>query len=85
MAFMTLEVILFRKNSKVLLTFAPFFYFVYLLPSLINERPHTTLSMSGGGAIEQILSTNIWLYVFENVFGQVFFGIFVCGRFFCSI
>ena len=42
MPFMSLNVILFGKKLKVLLTLALRF-FVYLLPSLTNEWPRTTL------------------------------------------
>ena len=66
MAFMTS-----KKNMFYLIL--PVFLFVYLLPSFINERSHNILSVIKKSAIKQILSTKIWLYVFENVFRQVIF------------
>ena len=68
MAFMTLEVILFRKKIKSYLLLP---FFVYLLPILINERPYTTLSVSEECAIKHILRAKIWLYGFDSVFWQV--------------
>ena len=56
MAFMTLEVILFRKKSKVLLNFALFFFFVYVLPSLINERPILSYRCLNAGVLKNAYS-----------------------------
>ena len=41
MAFLVLEIILFWKITEVLIIFAIFFFFVLLLPSLINEWSRT--------------------------------------------
>ena len=71
MARMTSELVLFRKKIKRITYFWPFFYFVYLLPRLINEKPPTTLSVSGEGAIEHFFGAKIWLYGFDSVFWQV--------------
>ena len=60
----------FEKISKVLHTFALRF-FVYLLPGLTNEMPHTTLSLFEEGAIEYILRAKIWLDGFDSVFWQL--------------
>ena len=54
MAFMTSEVCLFRKKSKVILDFALFFFFVHLLNSLIKERLRTILLGFEKGLTEQI-------------------------------
>ena len=71
MPFMTLNVILFRKKKiKVLHTLA-LQIFVYLLPSLTNEWPRTTLKLFEEGAIKYILSAKIWLDGFDSVFWQV--------------
>ena len=61
----------FERKSKVLHTFAPFLFFVYLLPSLTNQWPHSTLSLFGEGAVEYIMRAKIWLDGFESVFWQV--------------
>ena len=49
---MTLDVIFFDK--KVLLNFALFSSFVFLLPVHSNKRSYTTLFVFEGGAIEHI-------------------------------
>ena len=67
---MTLDVFLFRKKSKFLHTFALRF-FVYLLPSLTKEWPHSTISLFGEGAIEYFLRAKIWLDGFDSVFWQI--------------
>ena len=54
MAYKTSEVLCFKKKSKLLLNFALFSFFVYLLPSLIKERLHTTLSVFEEGTIVHI-------------------------------
>ena len=71
MSFMTFDIILFRKKSKLLHTFALSSFFVYLLPSLIINWPHNTLSVFEEGAIEYILRAKIWVDGFESVFWQV--------------
>ena len=71
MAFMTLEVILFPKKSKHFFTFALFSFFVYLLPRLNNERPHTTLLVLEKAAMKHVFRAKIWLYGFDSVFWQV--------------
>ena len=63
---MNLKRIIFRVS----LTFA-FFLYVYLLPSLINERSNTNLSALKQGAIKDILIGKIWRYGFDSVFSQV--------------
>ena len=68
MAFMTLEVIFFLTKTKSIIYFSTFFFFIYLLPNLINERPHTTLSLFDEGHIENKLSAKIWLDGFDSVF-----------------
>ena len=69
MAFLTLEVILFgKKNQKYYISLPFFFFFVYLLPGLINEISHFPLSVFEGGAMEHIMSAKIWHYVFHRVF-----------------
>ena len=72
MAFMTLDVILFRKKIKSVIYFASFFVFVYLLPSLIKERPHTTLSVSEEGAIKHIFGVTKYGFTSSKAF---------CGKF----
>ena len=71
MSFMTLDIILFRKKIKFITYFCPFLFFVYLLPSLTNQLPHTKLSVFEEGAIEYILSAKIWVDGSESVFLQV--------------
>ena len=61
-----------NHNNYVLL---PFFFFVYLSPSLINERAHTTSFEEG--AIEHIFRAKIWLHVFDSVFWQLLIEVFV--------
>ena len=68
MAFMSLK-IFFRKKIKVLLNFAFFFIFVYLLFSIIYERSHNTVSVLAKSVMEHILME--WLYGFESFFCQV--------------
>ena len=68
---MTLVIILFRKKMKIITYFCPFLFYVYLLPSLTNKWPQTTLSVYGEGAIEYILRAKIWLDHFDSVFWQV--------------
>ena len=85
---MTLDIILFRKKkSKLLHTFALRF-FVYLLLSLTNEWPHTTLSLFEEDALEYILRAKIWLDGFDNVFWRVsvefLFVVFLLS-FFCRL
>ena len=68
MAFMCLKTIFFEKYYLIL----PFlFFFVYLLPTFINERSYNTILVFGEGAIEHILVAKVWLLGFESVFGQV--------------
>ena len=55
MFFMTLDIILFRKKIKIITYFCPFLFFVYLLPSLTNKWPITTLSVFEDGANEYFL------------------------------
>ena len=69
--FMTLDIILFRKKIQNYYIILPFSLFVYLLPSLINKWPQTTLSVYEEGAIEYILRVKIWLEDFDSVFWQV--------------
>ena len=69
MAFMSLEIIYFRKK-QVKLNFAFFFFFVYLLPGFINERSNNSLWMFKERAIDCILRAKVWIYGFENVFCQ---------------
>ena len=71
MFFMTLDIILFRKKFKIITYFCPFLFFVYLLPSLINKWPNTTLSVFEEVANEYILRAEIWLDGFDRVFWQV--------------
>ena len=70
MSFITSDVILFRKKLNLLHTFALRF-FVFLLRSLTNEWPHTTLMLLEEGAIEYILRAKIWLDGFGSVFWRV--------------
>ena len=66
---MTFKVILFRKKkTEVLLKFALFFIFVYLLPSLIIERTHTTSSVFAKGAIERILRAKKYGFTTSTAF-----------------
>ena len=46
-----------------------------MLPSIINERPHTTLSVFEKCAIDHILGIKIGLYGFGSVFSQDLFEI----------
>ena len=71
MFFMTLDIILFRKKIKIIRYFCRFLFFVYLLPSLTNKRPNTTLSVFEQGANEYIMRAEIWLDGFDSVFWQV--------------
>ena len=59
-----------KKNQKYYLLL-PFFFFVYLLPSFINKRPHNTLLVSEEGAIKHTLRAKFWPYGFDSVFWQV--------------
>ena len=68
MSFMTLDIIFFRKKIKVITTFCPFLFFVYLLPSLTNKWPHNMSSVFYEGAIEYILRAKIWLDAFDSFF-----------------
>ena len=71
MSFITSDVILFRKKTlKLLHTFA-LRLLDYLLPSLTNEWPHTTLSLLEEGAIEYNMRAKICLKGFDSVFWQV--------------
>ena len=68
---------------KVLHTFA-LFSFVYLLPSLTNGWPHTTLSVFEEDAIEYILRVKKWLDSFDSVFWKLsieFFVVVFCCSF----
>ena len=65
---MTLDKILFRKIIEIVTYICSF---VYLLPSLTNKRPNTTLSVFDEGANEYILRAEIWLDGFYSVFWQV--------------
>ena len=38
-----MDIILFRKEIKIITYFCPFLFFVYLFPSLTNKWPYTTL------------------------------------------
>ena len=73
---MTLDIILIRKEIKIF-TYFCLFSFVYLLPSLTNEWPNTTLSVSEEGANKYISRAEIWLDDFDSVFWQVLIE-FVC-------
>ena len=82
MFFMTLDIILFRKKKiKIITYFCPFLFFVYLLPSLTNKWPKTTLSVFEEGTNEYILRAEKWLDGFDRVFWQVsiefLFGVFL--------
>ena len=77
MAFMSLEIFFFDK--KLVLLCILFSIFVYLLPSLINERSNNTLLAVAESAIEHFLMVRVWLYGFESVFRQVLFNYFVCS------
>ena len=83
MFFMTLDVILFRKMIKIITYFSPFLFFVYLLPSLTNEWPHTALMVFEEGAVEFILRAKMWLDGLNSVFWQVsieyLFVVFCCS------
>ena len=70
---MTLDIILFRKESKLLHSCDLCSFFVYLLPSLTNKWPHTNLSVIEEGAIEYILGAKKWLDGFDIVFWQISF------------
>ena len=65
--------------------FYPFLFFVYLLPSLTNKWPNTTLSVFEEGANENISRAEIWLDDFDSVFWQVSiefsFVVFFCCSF----
>ena len=82
---MTLDINLFRKKIKIITYFCPFLFFVYILPSLFNKWPRTTLLVFEEGANECILRTEIWLDGFDSVFWQVsiefYFVIFFCFSF----
>ena len=83
MFFMTLDIILFRKKSKIITYFCAFLFFVYLFPILTNKWLNTTLSVFEEGANEYILRAEIWLDGFESVFWQVsiefLFVVFCCS------
>ena len=85
MFFMTLDTILFRKKIKIITYFCPFLFFVYLLPSLTNKSPNTTLSVFEEGANEYNLSAELWLEGFDSVFWQVsiefLFVVFCCSSY----
>ena len=83
MFFMTLGVILFRKKIKSNTYFCPFLFFVYLLPSLTSEWPHTTISVFAEEAIESFLGAKIKLDHFHSVFWQVSIE-FLIVVFYCS-
>ena len=69
MAFMSLEIIFFRK--KVLLYFASYFFFSdELLSNFINDRSHYILSVFDKSAFKHILRAQFWLYGFKIVFRQ---------------
>ena len=69
------------KKIKNYCIFCPFLFFVYLLPSLTNKWPNTTLSVFKEGANKYILMPEIWLDGFDSVFWQVsiefLFGVFL--------
>ena len=83
MFFMTLDKILFQKKIKIITYFCPFLLSVYLLPSLTNKWPITTLSVAKEGSKEYILRAEIWLEGFDRVFKQVsiefLFVVFCCS------
>ena len=54
----------------MLLNFALFNFFFYLLPSFINAKSHNHLSGLAKSAIEHILIAIVWFYGFKNVFCQ---------------
>ena len=58
--------IFFSKN-KLSLSFATFFFLIYLLPSVINDKSHNTLSVFETRAMDFILRTKVWPYGFESV------------------
>ena len=80
---MTLDIILFRKKIKIITYFCPFLFFVYLLPSLTNKWPNTTLSVFEEGANEYLLRAEKWHDGFDSVFCQVpieiLFVVFCCS------
>ena len=51
---MTLKVTVFEKTTKVLTNFA-FYFFVYFLPILINEKAYTTSLVFEKDSFKQIL------------------------------
>ena len=59
------------KKIKIITYFCAFLFFVYLLPSLTNKMPNTTLSVFEEGGNKYILMAEIWLDGFESVFWQV--------------
>ena len=65
---MTLNVILFWKKIKSITYFCPFLFFIYLLPSLTNEWPHTALLVFEKGATDYILMAKWWFDGFDSVF-----------------
>ena len=74
---MTLDIILFRKKIKIITYFCPFLFFVFLLPSLTNKWPNTTLSVFDESANKYILRAEIWLDGFDSVFWQVLIEFFI--------
>ena len=83
MFFMSLHIILFRKKIKIITYFCPFLFFAYLLPSLTNKWPNTTLSVFEEDANDYILRAEIWLDGFDSLFWQVpiefLFVVFCCS------
>ena len=68
---MTVDLILFRKKIKINRYFCPFLFFVYLLPSLTNKWPKTTLTVFEEGAKKYILRAEIGHDGFDSVIWQV--------------
>ena len=66
------------ENFEMLLNFASFLIFVYLLPSFIIDRSRKKLSVPAESAIEHIFMAIVRLYESESVFCQVLIDFFCC-------
>ena len=83
-AFMTLKLDLFPKKSQKSFLILPFFFFfVHLLPSLINEESYNTSSELEEGTIEHILRAKTWLYGYDSVLLQILIQLFLLSLY-CS-
>ena len=74
----------FQKLKKLFFILPFSLFYVYLIPILINERPHTTLLAFEEGSIEYILRGKILLYGFDSIFSQVsieFLFVSICCSF----